>query len=499
MVVSISKFITALVAFVSLAAALAPIAIKNNKFVDMNGDPFIIVGVDYQPGGPAIYSDSASSDVLSDADVCLRDAFLLQSLGVNTIRIYTVSPWLNHDACMSILNAVGIYVILDVNSPLSGESINRYQPQDSYNRGYIGRVFAILDAFIGYPNVLGFFAGNEVINDATSAGVAPPYMRAVQRDMKNYIARHSNRTIPVGYSAADDSALRVAGWEYLQCTNSDEDVQMSRSDFYGLNSYSWCSGRDNFQTSGYSSLISTFANSSIPLIFSEFGCNVIRPRTFTEINGGVYTPQMMYVFDGGLIYEYSEEANNYGLVTIDSDGSVTLSAEFVNLQNAYANITYTEISSDATIDSVEPPHCNADAIKTLDSSFDSSLSLPPCPAQDLLENGSGNNNLGRWIPLSDMATNFSITDANGNEITDKSINDVSNQTYYYTSVTSSPATSSSTATPTSTSTSTPAISTSNDPSTTSTTVSTSTSGAMMSSTSSNMLLVILGFLGVTLL
>ncbi|KAK9367935.1 Glucanosyltransferase-domain-containing protein [Lipomyces kononenkoae] len=431
MVPSFRPFLFALCAFCAfsrLATALLPITIDGNMFVDSNGDPFVIVGVDYQPGGSSGYSDSASSDVLSDADVCLRDAYLLQKLGVNTIRTYTVSPWLNHDACMSILNAVGIYLILDVNSPLAGESIYRDDPASSYNAEYLKRVFSIVDAFKGYPNLLGFFAGNEVFNDATSASVSPPYIRAVQRDIKNYISLHANRTIPVGYSAADDTTLRLAGWEYLQCDSDEQSLQVSRSDFYGLNSYQWCSGRDTFQTSGYGALETIFVNSSIPLFFSEFGCNLVQPRTFTEINGGVYIESMLSVFDGGLVYEYSEEDNNYGLVKIASDGSVTLKQDYVNLQSAYANMTYTSFMSKSFIDVDGPSACNATYIESIDPTFNASFSLPPCPAEDMLTSGSGNNNIGKWIPLNSTQTTYAIYDVNNQEISNTDITVVSNQT-----------------------------------------------------------------------
>jgi len=46
----------------------------------------------------------------------------MQKLGINTIRSYNVDPTLNHDACASIFAASGIYMILDVNSPLAGMS-----------------------------------------------------------------------------------------------------------------------------------------------------------------------------------------------------------------------------------------------------------------------------------------------------------------------------------------------------------------------------------------
>jgi hypothetical protein len=62
----------------------------------------------------------------------------------------------------------------------------------------------VIEAFKGYDNFLAVFAGNEVINDAQSSAVSPRYQKAVIRDMKNYIAAHVSRPIPVGYSAADD-------------------------------------------------------------------------------------------------------------------------------------------------------------------------------------------------------------------------------------------------------------------------------------------------------
>jgi hypothetical protein len=45
----------------------------------------MIVGVDYQPGGQASYKPGEGKDVLSDADVCLRDAVLMQRLGASQL------------------------------------------------------------------------------------------------------------------------------------------------------------------------------------------------------------------------------------------------------------------------------------------------------------------------------------------------------------------------------------------------------------------------------
>jgi len=61
----------------------------------------------------------------------------MQKLGVNAVRVYSVDPTLNHDTCMSYLAAAGIYLILDVNSPLAGQSLNRYEPWTTYTSDYM--------------------------------------------------------------------------------------------------------------------------------------------------------------------------------------------------------------------------------------------------------------------------------------------------------------------------------------------------------------------------
>lgn len=35
-------------------------------------------------------------------------------VGINTIRVYNLNPYLNHDECVSAFNTAGIYLALDV-------------------------------------------------------------------------------------------------------------------------------------------------------------------------------------------------------------------------------------------------------------------------------------------------------------------------------------------------------------------------------------------------
>ena len=98
-------------------------------------------------------------------------------LQINTIRVYNLDPAADHDECVSIFNAVGMYMVLDVNSPLKTDSLDRYNPSGSYTLSYLKRTFAIVEAFKDYPNTLAFFAANEVINDVATAKSNPPYIR----------------------------------------------------------------------------------------------------------------------------------------------------------------------------------------------------------------------------------------------------------------------------------------------------------------------------------
>ena len=61
--------------------------------------------------GIAYYFDE-HKDSLADPEQCALDAPLMQTLLVNTIRVYTVNSTLNHTACMDTFKSHGIYVLL---------------------------------------------------------------------------------------------------------------------------------------------------------------------------------------------------------------------------------------------------------------------------------------------------------------------------------------------------------------------------------------------------
>ena len=397
----------------TLACAVTPLVLEGDSFVNSEtGKKFQIVGVAYQPGGEAGYKPEQGEDALSNGEVCKRDAAIMQRLGINAIRTYNLSPDLNHDECASVFNAAGMYMMLDVNSPLSGESLHREEPWTTYTENYLNRTFAVVEAFKDYPNTLLFFSANEVIDQEGTATIVPPYLRAVQRDLRAYIKKHLDRPIPVGYSAADVRPVLYDTYQYLVCDNDDE----SALDLFALNSYSWCGEFANFENSTFEALVEMFDNSSVPVFFSEYGCNNPQPRFFNEIQS-IYGSDMNDVFSGGVIYEYSQEKSNYGIVDIGDDGTVKFRDDFKVIQNQFLKIDFTEVQNQDPPSNVgERPKCSSSLITEED--FNSNFTIPEIVpmAKPILEDGVDPKPSGKIIDISDFSFSYSIQDADGNEL-----------------------------------------------------------------------------------
>lgn len=397
-------FLTAAL-FAPVNAIVNPITVRNAHFVDsVTGKPFLIKGVDYQPGGSS--SNFEWSDPLSDVESCARDIYLFQKLGINTVRVYTVNPYLNHDACMSMLAMAGIYLVLDVNSPRVGESLNRYEPWTTYGPDYLQRIFQVVEQFSWYNNTLAFFMGNEIVNDERSAIVSPPYIRAVTRDIKDYIRYNSPRIIPVGYSAADDLRYRIPLADYLTCGDDDSAV-----DFYGVNSYQWC-GEQTFQTSGYDLLVRDHEKFTVPIFLSEFGCNLVRPRLFQEVEM-LFSPSMTHVFSGGLVYEFTQEVNNYGLVTLNANGSASLNSDFETLREKFSNV----VADSSTIPVLSKPQPRQKC-GTYYESFSPSYEEPNSFGTEMIRNGVRVMR-GQYLPQFELReSKYEIYDANNDLMAD---------------------------------------------------------------------------------
>jgi len=276
----------------------------------------------------------------------------------------------------------------------------------------------MVEAFKEFPNLLGFFSGNEIINEDSVIQV-PAYIRAVTRDLKDYITKNAKRSIPVGYSAADVRPLLASTWAYLSC--NIENSTSSKIDFFGLNSYSWC-GNSTFQESGYDQLVAQFSNTTIPVFFSEYGCNNVYPRIFTEVPV-LYGPLMTGVLSGGLIYEYSQEVSNYGLVNLNNNNTASLLHDYINLQTQYDKLNIAALEQiNSTATSLQPPTCDQSLINA--PNFDDGFDIPVRPdgVQAMIDNGVKVPHPGALVTVTQTTVSSTVYNINGQPITGLKLN-----------------------------------------------------------------------------
>ncbi|KAJ2560703.1 1 3-beta-glucanosyltransferase gel4, partial [Coemansia sp. RSA 1836] len=313
---------------------------------------------------PDITSTSAVRDPLADTAGCTRDLPFLKELGVNAIRVYQTEPFGNHDKCMSMLSDAGIYVMLDLSTPT--ETINRDTP--TYDVDLLGYYQRKVDAFAKYDNVFAFLAGNEVTNAYNNTG-ASAYVKAALRDVKSYI-KSKRLAIPVGYATNDDADIRWQLQTYFDCGSVSD-----RADFYGINLYEWCGPTATFESSGYANVVKNFTDWDVPVLLTEYGCNIIKPRTFPEI-AAIYGPKMTDSFSGGFVYEYVQEPNNYGLVEV-SGSSGKKTEDFDYFKKALAAAKPSGVSMSSYTPSGKQQSCPSVAAS---NNWIASSSLPPSPS-----------------------------------------------------------------------------------------------------------------------
>jgi len=330
-------------------------------------------GVAYQQDYTANATSGSSpssgyTDPLADVNACERDIPILEELRTNTIRVYALDPTANHTVCMQMLADAGIYVIADLSQPEL--SINRDTP--AWNQQLYTRYTAVIDDMSQYTNTLGFFAGNEVSNQPNNTD-ASAFVKAAVRDMKAYIKAKNYRTIGIGYATNDDSAIRDDMADYFDCGNQENTI-----DFWGLNIYSWC-GDSSYTGSGYNVQTDNFKSYDVPVFFAEYGCNLVQPRTFTQVQA-LYGENMTGVWSGGIVYMYFQETNDYGLVSIGPDGTaVSKLADFTYYSSEIATVSPTGVEMASYSPTATAATCPSEnAVWQAKSS-----PLPPTPDQEL--------------------------------------------------------------------------------------------------------------------
>jgi hypothetical protein len=128
----------------------------------------------------------------------------------------------------------------------------------------------------------------------------------------------------------------------------------------------------------------------------------------------------MRSLSGGLVYEYSQEEANYGLVTIDQDGdgSVTILADYDNLQKQFNKLDVSALQdTNPSSASIQAPQCDASLITAQD--FSKNFTVPAvCPGcQDLIDNGIEKPQRGTLVKVTDTQVKQKVMGSNGQEVT----------------------------------------------------------------------------------
>lgn len=113
---------------------------------------------------------------------------------------------------------------------------------------------------------------------------------------------------------------------------------------------------------------------------AEFGCNT-NTRAWGEI-ASLYSPNMTSVYSGGLAYEYTAEANGYGLV----DAQFTPNADFERLLAAY-KATPNPSDDGGYSESPGPSECPPRSANW--EVADTKLPAMPAMAERFMEEGAG--------------------------------------------------------------------------------------------------------------
>jgi hypothetical protein len=149
--------------------------------------------------------------------------------------------------------------------------------------------------------------------------------------------------------------------------------------------------------------------------YSEYGCNEVQPRVFDEVKA-LYSDKMTSL-SGGMVYEYSQEEADYGLVQINSNGSVSLRTDFDNLLKQYNNIDLKLVqTTDSTGTGIKAPACKSDLIQAKE--FSKNFTIPAvCPGcKAVIDNGISKKNNGKLVDVTNLKPKQAVYSSSGAEI-----------------------------------------------------------------------------------
>ncbi|EYE98619.1 uncharacterized protein EURHEDRAFT_374685 [Aspergillus ruber CBS 135680] len=129
---------------------------------------------------------------------------------------------------------------------------------------------------------------------------------------------------------------------------------------------------------------------------------------------------MSQSFSGGLVYEYSQESNNYGLVQLNANGTATLRIDYENLSIRYTKLDMKKVqTAKDSQTSVRSPPCKSGLIENSKSnSFLDAFDLPsrPLKVQDMIDHGLEGARTGQLVDVFSVTTPQTVYDHTGKEL-----------------------------------------------------------------------------------
>lgn len=135
----------------------------------------------------------------------------------------------------------------------------------------------------------------------------------------------------------------------------------------------------------------------------------------------------MTSLSGGLVYEYSQEEADYGLVVLNSNGSVSLREDYDNLQDQYNKIDIRRTqSTNSESTEIKAPECSDGLITA--KNFSKNFTIPAvCPGcQDLIDDGISNPKNGKLVSVTETRVKQAVYGSNGVQIQNLELTIVAN-------------------------------------------------------------------------
>lgn len=242
-------------------AATETVVTTSGRQIMINGEPFYVKGVNYQPSPIGSSNDwTPNGDWFQDywAGIFNRDIPKIKAMNGNAVKTYAITAWawgdpgrtrISHEKFYDLLAANEMYAVPMVY--FQSDLITGYDPSTWQNSEIMQQWLAVLAEGKDKPGVLGWCVGNEL-----NAGDSfyPQYWQ-------NY-----NSIVGIIKQKSPDKITMIGVVDDSMKTPQYADQYMTNLDVWGINSY-----RGNLD-SAFDDLFTTFeAASSKPLLITEWG------------------------------------------------------------------------------------------------------------------------------------------------------------------------------------------------------------------------------------